>query len=122
MGWRGVCSLLVVSVALGAAAVAEGAPAPSLELKLDAPQDVPAAGPGGRVTGDFGPAPDGKPALGLGRSLGPTLPAAPFCGPAAGWQARRPGLAASGLLRHTARCDHARPVPVLPRQPPAALP
>lgn len=55
------------------------APAPSLDLKLDQPQDLPAAGPGFRVTGEFSPGPDGRAELGLGRELGPAIPAAPFC-------------------------------------------
>ncbi|MEI6503297.1 MAG: LamG-like jellyroll fold domain-containing protein, partial [Armatimonadota bacterium] len=72
----GALLALIACVGIGVAA-----PVPSLDLKLTARQDLPAAGTGFSVAGDFSPAPDGKPALGLGRELGPAIPAASFCGP-----------------------------------------
>lgn len=74
--------LLTPLMLLGVPIALAAAPTPSLELKLDQPQDLPAAGPDFRVEGEFLPGPDGLPALGLGRELGPAIPAAPFCGPA----------------------------------------
>jgi len=76
---RYVVSIIILA---GAAALSVAAPAPCLELKLDRPQELAAAGKGFTVTGDFAQGPDGRMALGLGRSFGPAIPAAPFCGAA----------------------------------------
>lgn len=74
------CCLLCLTALVAAAALAGAVPAPSLDLKLEGPQDLPAAGAGFKLTGEFTPGPDGKPALGLGKAHGPAIPAAPFCG------------------------------------------
>lgn len=71
---------LRVGALLGLAVLgaAHAAPPPSLELKLDQPQEVQAAGQTVRIVGEFVKAPDGTPALGLGKDFGPAIPAAPF--------------------------------------------
>ncbi|MHB8993687.1 MAG: glycoside hydrolase domain-containing protein [Armatimonadota bacterium] len=82
MASRAACNLLILFMILSFAAASAAAPAPSLELKLDQPQDLPAAGPGFRVGGEYTQGPDGKLGLGLGKDFGPAIQAAPFCGEA----------------------------------------
>ena len=72
--------MLAVLVCQGLAASVAAVAAPSLHLPLNQPQELPAAGPGFRVAGEFSPGPDGTPALGLGKDLGPAIPATPFFG------------------------------------------
>ncbi|MFH1969364.1 MAG: glycoside hydrolase domain-containing protein, partial [Verrucomicrobiota bacterium] len=80
MSIKTACKILAACALAGMAASSVAALSPSLELKLDQPQELNAAGQKIRVDGEFIKIPDGGTALGIGKDFGPAIPAAPFFG------------------------------------------